>query len=199
MAISPNYIFHPKLADNFLNHVEYTQFFSPPECDAIIEMALEFPEQNGGISVNNEENLEYRKSRIRWIECQYENEWLWNKLSNLALMANTEYYDFNLLGFKECIQYTEYEAPGEHYTWHMDYGVGHMSQRKLSICVQLSDPEEYEGGELELFYQADPVVAQKTRGTAVVFPSYTMHRVTPVTKGTRSSLVVWVSGGGSYK
>ena len=200
MPVNPNYIFHPKpLANNFLNHLEYAYYFSDPECDSIIEMAQAYEEMQAGITTDNTEDLLYRKSRVRWIECLHDNEWLWLKMATLAELANDNFYHYDLIGFKECFQYTEYEAPGEHYTWHMDYGNGYMSQRKLSICVQLSNPDDYEGGELHMFYKHDVEVAQKTRGTAIVFPSFTMHKVTPVTSGLRKSLVSWVSGGRTYR
>ena len=66
--------------------------------------------------------------------------------------------------------------------------------RKLSVVVQLSDPEEYEGGELKLHTSYDPIIIKKERGMIVSFPSYTLHEVAPVTKGERYSLVAWVHG-----
>jgi PKHD-type hydroxylase len=71
-----------------------------------------------------------------------------------------------------------------------------MSVRKLSISIQLTNPEEYEGGELKL-YDGDEDktnVMDKTQGTLIIFPSYVLHEVMPVTKGTRNSLVAWVTG-----
>ena len=71
---------------------------------------------------------------------------------------------------------------------------GATQRRKISIVLQLSDPEEYEGGELEMFVSKDIQKIPKKKGAAVLFPSYCMHRVTPVTKGERRSIVLWVSG-----
>jgi len=71
-----------------------------------------------------------------------------------------------------------------------------MPVRKLSISIQLTDPEEYEGGELKL-YDGDDKEAQvmdKTQGTLIIFPSYVLHEVMPITKGTRNSLVTWITG-----
>jgi PKHD-type hydroxylase len=81
---------------------------------------------------------------------------------------------------------------GEHYDWHIDLGPGKNSSRKLSLSLQLSDSSEYEGGELEFMN-----VKEKTSreiGTLITFPAFLTHRVTPVTKGTRKSLVAWISG-----
>jgi len=69
-----------------------------------------------------------------------------------------------------------------------------MSPRKLSLVLQLTDPEEYEGGDLELMTSSDPIAVLKQRGLISVFPSFVLHRVTPVTKGTRRTLVVWACG-----
>ena len=66
--------------------------------------------------------------------------------------------------------------------------------RKLSLVVQLSDPEDYEGGDLEIYTGHEPLVVKKKKGMTAFFPSYQLHGVTPVTKGTRYSLVVWVHG-----
>jgi PKHD-type hydroxylase len=80
----------------------------------------------------------------------------------------------------------------------MDIGPGSISHRKVSITIQLSDPSEYEGGDLELWYGGSIIQIPKNKGLTVLFPSFSMHRVTPITKGTRKSLVLWV-GGEHYK
>jgi PKHD-type hydroxylase len=199
MAKTPNYIFSPSLATNFKNHVEYVEYLSPPECQAVIELGRDAPEQDATITAGGVIHKGTRDSRIHWIECNNKTLWLWNKLASLANMANKNYFCFDLLGFRECAQFTCYDGEGAHYDWHMDYGIGHMSQRKLSITIQLTDPSTYEGGDLELFYRSLPVKATKGVGTAVVFPSYTMHRVTPIISGVRESLVIWVSGHSTYR
>ena len=84
------------------------------------------------------------------------------------------------------------------FEWHMDFGAGNISNRKLSITVQLSDPEEYEGGELQFMINQNIITAPKEKGTAIIFPSFALHRVTPVTSGVRKSIVGWI-GGPPYK
>lgn len=199
MATNPNYIFHPKTADNFFNFVQYERFFTPPECKEIIEMGLKAEVEDGSVTVDKNIDQDIRESRVGWIECLDENAWLWHKLGDLANMANNAYYNFDLLGFKECAQFTIYDKQGSHYDWHMDYGPGRMSVRKLSIVIQLTPPDEYEGGDLHLLYGSKPSPVDRSLGTAIVFPSYTMHRVTPLKLGTRYSLVLWVSGHNSYR
>ena len=102
--------------------------------------------------------------------------------------------NFDLSGFGDEIQYTEYFGENNgHYSWHGDIGPN-VPHRKLSIVVQLSDPEDYEGGELELSAGSYLVDGPKTKGTVIVFPSFVLHRVLPLTSGERRSLVSWVSG-----
>ena len=78
------------------------------------------------------------------------------------------------------------------YAWHQDYG-GQIS-RKLSLVLQLTDPSRYEGGNLQTMTNQDVFTVRKQRGLVTVFPSFTLHQVTPVTQGSRQSLVAWISG-----
>ena len=82
--------------------------------------------------------------------------------------------------------------------WHIDIGPGSINHRKISCTIQLSDPDEYEGGDLEIWTGGDFKTIERKQGCAILFPSFLMHRVTPITKGTRRSIVLWM-GGDSYK
>ena len=148
------------------------------------------------------DNPSVRSSKVKWIPQNQDWWWLYEKLSDMAVAANNELWNFDLSQIPEQIQYTEYHAPAGHYDWHADIGPGMLSKRKISITVQLSDPSEYEGGTLELFrggsMEGPFIEAEKNTGCVFIFPSYMMHRVTPVTKGTRKSFVLWL-GGGHYR
>ena len=137
-------------------------------------------------------NFNIRRNKVSWL---YNNdcEWVYKKLEHVVSSLNSQYFQLDLIGFGEPIQLTHYisEDRGE-YKWHCDYGKG--VSRKLSIVLQLSSPDEYEGGELQLKTEEDNTVVQKKRGMIVAFPSYTLHRVTPVTSGNRQTLVSWVTG-----
>ena len=76
----------------------------------------------------------------------------------------------------------------------MDIGPHPINHRKVSVTIQLSNPEDYDGGELELWTGAGIQKVEKHKGCAILFPSYMLHRITPVTKGVRKSLVLWVGG-----
>jgi PKHD-type hydroxylase len=113
----------------------------------------------------------------------------------VALHLNKEFYSFDLYGLVEAFQYTVYDdQEGGHYGWHVDLGGNDVEPRKISISLQLTDPERYKGCELEVEAGNGCYVAERARGTLIAFPSYVLHRVTPIESGVRKSLVIWVSG-----
>jgi PKHD-type hydroxylase len=141
-----------------------------------------------------EVNLGVRRSELNWLRNTPETAWVFERLSNVVNSLNTQYFGFDLTGFGEAIQLTNYhESKQGNYTWHQDFGSTGIS-RKLSLVMQLSEPTDYEGGELQLLTKREPTVVKKQRGLIVAFPSWTLHQVTPVVKGTRQSLVTWISG-----
>lgn len=111
--------------------------------------------------------------------------WMFEALSNV----NKRLFGYELESAQP-LQLAEYNV-GDAYHWHLDLGPGDARLRKLSATVQLTDPNAYEGGELE-FWNTPP--ADSEQGTLIVFPSYLLHRVTPVTHGTRYALVAWAIG-----
>jgi PKHD-type hydroxylase len=107
---------------------------------------------------------------------------------------NQHSFGVNLSYLEDKMQLACYdESDSGFYDWHTDFA-GIAPRRKLSISVQLSRPEDYDGGDLELLFSSSPYTAARARGTFIVFPSFCLHRVTPVTRGTRWSLVAWVLG-----
>ena len=113
--------------------------------------------------------------------------------SDIVAKMNAQHFRFDITGFGEKLQLTNYDqSENGMYGWHQDYGTG--ISRKMSMAMQLTDPAEYEGGNLQIMTTGDPVNVRKQRGLVAVFPSYVLHQVTPVTQGSRQSLVAWVSG-----
>ena len=166
--------------------------FNNAELDAIIRIGNSLQTNEATIS-GNRLDKQYRDSQTSWL---YPNEvtgWIFERLTAVILQTNAQFFRFDLTGLYQGLQFTKYEAPSQHYTWHQDSGPN-CGIRKLSLSLQLSDPDDYEGGELEFMLGADPGRFEKRRGLIGFFPSWTLHRVTPVTKGTRYSLVAWVSG-----
>ena len=109
------------------------------------------------------------------------------------LKINLPFFKFDLYGFNEFLQFTNYTAPGAKYGKHIDRATD-FSIRKISMSIQLTDPSTYEGGELCLYDSNEGVEMDKAQGKLIIFPSYVLHEVKPVTKGERNSLVGWVTG-----
>lgn len=191
MAI--NYSFGLPLKHNYADFIYYEGLFLPHEIDKILGFWKKDETIKATISGNDKYNDELRKSSVMFIDNIPENDWIYQKLANLAIGCNNERYWFDLLGFHQELQLTKY-FEGDFFDWHLDFGAGEISARKLSMTIQLSDPEDYEGGDLQFMINGKTVNAPRKKGTIVIFPSFVMHRVTPVTKGMRQSIVGWVSG-----
>lgn len=147
----------------------------------------------GGPQGEVQENADVRRSNVDWMNKSQDTAWVFEKLAHVVSSLNAAHFRFDLLGFGEPIQLTNYEASEQGtYDWHQDFGT--KVSRKLSLVLQLTDPAEYEGGNLEILTRNQPDAIQKRRGLITVFPSWTLHRVTPVTQGSRQSLVAWISG-----
>ena len=110
-------------------------------------------------------------------------------------MANRCNWEYDLT-YLNGLQITDYDKDG-HYTWHSDYGTSDDQRytRKLSATLLVTDPSEYEGGELEFIdYHNNLLRSPKEKGTLIIFDSRVPHRVTPVLKGKRTSVVAWMLG-----
>jgi len=172
--------------------------FSEQECEKIIEIGESLKKENSGINVENKETSDknVRDSIISWITPTEEYIWIFEKIKQIVVTTNDQFFGFDLYGFYDSIQFTRYEAPSGKYNKHMDTSVNPNEQicRKLSITIQLSDPNDYEGGDLLVYTSSKKTPTNKKRGIITIFPSFMLHEVTPVTKGTRYSLVTWISG-----
>lgn len=187
-----------RLCKDPLNWYWFRNGFSAEEIEKIEEYANSLPRLKGNVGESTAEESE-RKSVVRWFYRNPETEWLYAKLISMANEANEVAWQFDMYSSDEAIQYTEYHDDGGHYDFHLDMSAGHLlNQRKISMTVQLSDATEYDGGNFEIMRGRAPEELPKEKGTVLVFPSYILHRVTPVTRGTRKSLVLWL-GGGSFK
>jgi PKHD-type hydroxylase len=120
--------------------------------------------------------------------------WLYQRLERVVRALNGQTYRFDLLGFAEPFQYMVYRGEeGGHFGWHVDNG-RLPAPRKLSATLQLTDGALYEGCDLEFFGTHQAEKAPRARGTLSLFPSYVLHRVTPIRRGTRKALVIWSTG-----
>lgn len=149
--------------------------------------------QDGNVSGTIDHS--YRNSRIHWIPKNKDTMWLYEKLAWFIKDANKSMWNFDISNFFEDIQYTEYDASYEgKYEWHVDVGDNTTSTRKISVSIQLSDESEYEGGDLQFHINRSIVTAPKGKGDVVLFPSYLLHQVKPVTRGRRKALIMWMHG-----
>jgi PKHD-type hydroxylase len=179
-----------------LDHVENwawrNNLFTAEELDTIISVgnATELMKASTYGSVQSDKN---RNSFVTFLFPNETTNWIFARLAGAINEMNQQFFQFDLTGMEQGLQFTRYTAPGEHYDWHIDKG--YMTPaRKLSLSVQLSDPNDYKGGEFEMLFGRKPQKIGRERGLTVFFPSYTLHRVKPVTQGTRYSLVAWISG-----
>ena len=168
--------------------------FTEKELDWLQQKAKDANEHAkvGGPEGGVDENI--RRSELNWLTNNEDTKWVFEKLANVVSSLNSDFFGFDLDGFSEALQLTNYREDRQGtYIWHQDFG-NTNTPRKLSMVLQLSDPSDYEGGELQILTRKEPTSIQKKRGLISVFPAWTLHQVTPVVKGTRQTLVTWISG-----
>jgi PKHD-type hydroxylase len=168
--------------------------FAPVELDAIEAYGDRMVQQKAEIAVKSANDDHIRITRIAWLERNPETTPLYERLQHVVAKLNSEIYRFDVTDL-ERIQYSVYDgAEGGHYGWHMDHGPHNLKPRKISMSIQLTDPSQYEGCDLQ-FQVSDKIgVAPRQRGAIIAFPSFVLHRVTPITSGVRKALVVWATG-----
>jgi len=204
------------------NYYYYFQsVLTPRFCDELVKYGIAQQGQlaltggqtnkiNEGKPLNNKDIKDLKKKRdsnIVWLN----DRWIYKEIQPFIHQANKlAGWNFDW-DFSESCQFTKYKL-NQFYDWHCDSWDASYANlnnkdtygkiRKLSVTCSLSDPKDYEGGELEFdFRNMDPdkPIVKKcaeiaARGSIVVFPSHVWHRVKPVTKGTRYSLVIWNLG-----
>jgi len=188
-------VFSPNINVDQTNYYWFKEGFSSDEVDRIVEEAKKYTFENATTVGSKSE--EVRKSKIKWLPHDEVWGWVIDRIIEQVEESN-RIWNFDLSCILDQIQYTEYEGNGGHYDWHLDIGPGDISHRKISIVVQLSDPSEYEGGILQIKNGTNQHDVPLGKGNVIVFPSFLLHRVIPLTSGNRKSLVLWV-GGGHYK
>lgn len=167
--------------------------FASSDIDRIVEIGTGLTQAQATVGPGGVDPS-VRQCQTAWIAHNPETAFIYDALAWVARSLNGQFYDFDLFGFVEDLQFTTYGPGGDHYDWHVDKGQPGQAPRKLSMTLQLSDPMDYAGGDLEIWGENLPTPVTKRKGLIAAFPSYTMHRVTPVTAGVRHSLVVWLSG-----
>ena len=172
--------------------------FTPEQCNKIIQAGRAEPRNDA--SVGNEKGTKgghvdtnTRTSHISWIPFSKMAD-MYKDIDKIMQATNRNHFGFDGMTINEMAQYTEYPEGG-FYEWHVDNDVNMQHEppvRKISMTLLLSPESEFEGGDLELM--AEGKVAKIKQGHAVFFASFIRHRVKPVTRGRRQSLVMWFGG-----
>lgn len=179
--------------------------FTAEECQKIIEIGtsgvLASPLTYGTVGDFSQSETDIqkvakvRKSPVAWIRSDVqENHWIFQRMRDAIKNINDQFFNYELTEIQS-LQFTSYDGKeGGFYGKHIDMMYQGTGTRKLSVSVQLSKSEDYEGGDLLLHTRDNPENPHRQQGTGIFFPGYTLHEVTPVTKGKRYSLVAWVLG-----
>lgn len=175
----------------------WSEALTAEECDAIVKRGLKYDPADAtvGFADRSRQDQKYRTSVVRWLNASADRD-IVDRVMNFVSASNRTNFGFDIVAPYE-IQFTEYHGTqGGKYDWHQDVWLESPRPyaRKLSVVVQLSNPDEYEGGSFEFFGVQNPGENFCKRGSILVFPSFLEHRVLPVTKGLRRSLVSWVEG-----
>jgi PKHD-type hydroxylase len=186
----------PFQVDNLETWAYWDLVFSKEECKKIIEIGIKNKLSEGTIAIGKDtigKDKKTRDSKVSWLTPSDELEWMYRRITDVVTELNNRFFKFDLYGFIEGFQFTHYQEPGGKYKKHVDRGLNFYT-RKLSLSIQLSDPDSYKGGDLLLYTEEKPITAPREQGKLILFPSFTMHEVKPVTKGERYSLVAWITG-----
>ena len=173
-----------------------TPLFTPEQCQKIIDSGRRQKPQQAQVGMNKPGggiDTKKRTTTISWLPFK-EMEPMYNDINKFIQQANRNHFGFENVKITEQAQFTEYPEGG-FYDWHMDTDVNMQYEppvRKISMTLLLSPEDQFEGGDLELM--APGKRANMKQGHAIIFASFLNHRVAPVTKGVRQSLVMWFGG-----
>jgi PKHD-type hydroxylase len=180
----------------------FKSYFSKQQCEDIINLGLTIPSQQAHVGVNGVEGVDpqARRSPIRFIN---NGDWrfqhVFDELWKTAIQANKDFFNIHISKL-DFIQLAEYDAAelGEYKEHHDVFWINDdpYYHRKLSAIIQLSDPNDYEGGDFELTDVGTfpPANELREQGTVIFFPSMFRHRANPVIRGTRYSIAAWFEG-----
>lgn len=182
----------------------WNNLFNTDELNSITHYCESFNKETAGIGggnlSNNSPPEQIRKSRVSWINRNQNSDWFFDKIHIAVNKLNSRFFGFDINPI-DVFQYTLYDDRDSHYNWHWDMHVGNSleelycpKQRKVSAVLQLSDPNDYQGGDLEFNECGNIKTVERKQGLLCIFPSFMLHRVTPVKRGIRKTLVGWFDG-----
>ena len=185
---------------DFNNFYYFPQVFSNEEIsnlDQLVTQNYKFQKgQVGNIELDTLDSTVYNNRDIAYLPPDNNTKGLYEKLEKLVIQANEELFNFSITQVTDLIHYVIYPENGGYLDWHMDIGKFQVNRRKLALTVQLSDPTEYDGGEFEIWFGSKEkfITVPRQKGDVIIFPTFLMHRIKPITRGQRKALVFWTGG-----
>jgi PKHD-type hydroxylase len=175
-------------AGEIVNSLLWPPFLTDHECEAAIELVSAAPREMASTEQGRDDR---RRCDVGWLHRDHTTEWLFEKFETLGLdYASRRQIDVEYLN--DPLQFALYSADSV-FDWHIDTGSPETISRKITISTQLSRPDEYDGGDLELVGESITML-RRIRGSALAFPSVIGHRITRISRGTRLALVGWMHG-----
>ncbi|HEY5701564.1 MAG TPA: 2OG-Fe(II) oxygenase [Gammaproteobacteria bacterium] len=192
------------VAYNSATDPECNSRLSPEQCRQVIGWSDWLKPEEGKTVASPNDGNEFDKMRsvVQYgIPIQEETTWLYDRLLGVVATVNQNSgWNFEIAGFFRPLNLLHYQGEREHfYNWHIDIVAGNESARKISVSVQLSQPNDYDGCDLEINNGDHILTTPRDHGAVVMFPSYMLHRVTPIRKGERWAVVGWVQGLKSFR
>jgi PKHD-type hydroxylase len=178
--------------------VAWQGLFNDAELDAIAGLGDTLALEKAELSAAGQGYENLRRTLVAWVERKPETDMLYRRIEEAVLALNARFFRFDLSGLAS-FQYALYGGPeGGHFDWHKDDGRDPSDPtrepRKLTLSLQLSDPSDYQGCDLQVRAGNQIDIAPRARGTLVAFPANVLHQVTPIRSGVRKALVVWAVG-----
>ena len=175
----------------------WNNVFTPEECERIIEYGNTKNLKDAIIYKNDnsplvDESLRKAKTTFLYPYPDKDMIFVFERIREIVKVLNERFFNFDIYGFAEGLQFGRYDE-GSFHAKHIDKTNAAII-RKLSVSIQLTDPEEYEGGDLSVFIDSNATRVGREQGKLILFPSYIVHEVSPITEGTRHSLVGWITG-----
>lgn len=197
---SPYYLNSKKFAPYAYLH----EAFTPEECNKIKSYCNRLPLVDGKIDINNKDNKSnesvikstVRSNKLAWVSVNEENNWFHDRLASAVKFINEQSWNFDL-EYISPLQYTKYCKVNDKYIDHIDMAAMSAEYRKLSFSLQLDDENSYKGCDLVITTggtKENEIYTQRKQGTINFFPSFILHRVTPLISGQRNCIVGWVCG-----
>ena len=181
--------------DRFQFVIYRENFLRDDQCDKLIQ-ALDTEKLKEGELVGDYEDSIINKNVRQTLNIDFHDENLFVKVNNAIKIANEQYFNYDIDSI-DTLRFLKYGIGGT-YNWHTDYGRHECSMRKLTAIIQLSNSDDYEGGDFEFGLTDkegnDLIKGKRSKGCLLVFPSFLSHRVTPIIKGTRYSIITWMEG-----